>query len=128
MSSPALSPPLGHQGRPGCGRGDRAHPDAGGPGGDPSRRPETPMEEDTMPTQPCRAAALAALLAAGSATIALAQDPAVDPHHPEAGAPDATPPAGPAPGPAPGSRGQPDQPGMMGEGMMGGDMMAGVMG
>lgn len=74
-----------------------------------------------------RAAVLAAFVAITTATGALAQEVVTDPHHPDATVTETTPPA------ASGEMGQqdqglqPDQSGMMGEGMMAGMMQPGMM-
>jgi hypothetical protein len=83
---------------------------------------------------PLRAAALAAILAAGAGTGAGAQTTAADPHHSGATLAQATPPAAPGGMAGQGSGVQPGQPnmmppGMIGPGMMGGmPMMGGMMG
>lgn len=73
-----------------------------------------------------RAAVLAAALAAGGATGALAQEAAPDPHHPEGTATE-TVPAEPGAAADPAQAAPPAPSGMMGPGPMGG-MMGGMMG
>ena len=83
---------------------------------------------------PFRAAALAAILSAGTTTDGSAQTTAADPHHPDAMLAQATPPAAPGDMAGQGQGAQPGQPGIMppgtmSQGMMGGmPMMGGMMG
>ena len=65
-----------------------------------------------------RAAAFAAIVAAGLATAAAAQTTAADPHHPDATVGQATPPSEPEDTAGQGQGAQPGQPGMMGQDMM----------
>lgn len=75
-----------------------------------------------------RAALLAIVIATGTATDALAQAPAPDPHHPEAAAAGTTTPADPGLPVEQIQDGQPAGPGTMGLGMMGDMMGQGLMG
>ncbi|WP_119305086.1 hypothetical protein [Dongia deserti] len=76
-------------------------------------------------TELLRAAAFAAIVAAGVTFAAAPQTNAADPHHPDAMIAQATPPSEPEDAAEQGQGAQPGQPGMMGQDMM---MQHGMMG